>query len=86
MEEQLINPYELLAIGMLTVFIILTLVVVTGNLIIRFVNRFIPEAKKKKVVQKLSSIGIDSKKMAAIVSAVQIVSKGKGKVVNVEKV
>lgn len=76
---------QLLGIGMLTVFTILFLVVFLGNLIIRFVNRFIPEIQKVSANSPSTSSGIDSNKMAAIVAAVQIVTSGKGKVVNVEK-
>ena len=85
MEEQIISPYELLAIGMLTVFVILILVVVTGNLIVWFVNHFLPEKVKEKVAITINSATINPQKMAAIVSAVQVVTKGKGKVVKVEK-
>lgn len=76
---------QLLGIGMLTVFTILFLVVLLGNLIIRFVNRFIPELQIVSKTIPSKSVSIDPKKMAAIVAAVQIVTSGKGKVVNVEK-
>lgn len=78
----------LLGVGMTTVFVALLVVVLVGNLIIRFVNRFIPEEVKEKAGQKVRNLSqaIDPKKMAAIVSAVDIATKGKGKVVKVEKV
>lgn len=78
---------QLLGIGMATVFIILFLVVLIGNTIIKFVNRFIPAAPK---LVKQSSVGVSavvsSSKMAAIVSAVQIVTGGTGKVTSIEKI
>ena len=40
---------QLMGIGMITVFIILSLVVLIGNLIIRFVNKYLPEEVSKKV-------------------------------------
>lgn len=76
---------QLLGIGMLTVFTILFLVVFLGNLIIRFVNRYIPVTETVSKIASSNSSSIDSKKIAAIVSAVQIVTSGKGKVVNIEK-
>lgn len=78
---------QLLGVGMLTVFLILFLVVFIGNMIIRFVNKYMPEAQKKTSVStRKSTTEIDSGKMAAIVAAVQMVTSGKGKVVKIEKV
>lgn len=76
---------QLLGIGMLTVFIILFMVVLLGNLIIRFVNRFVPESAQQISITKSYAGVVDAKKMAAIVAAVNMVSKGKGRVVKVEK-
>ena len=76
---------QLLGVGMLTVFLILFIVVFLGNVIIRFVNKFLPPAQPKLAVSKTTNTGIDSGKMAAIVAAVQAVTNGKGKVVKVEK-
>jgi oxaloacetate decarboxylase gamma subunit len=85
MSENFQLALQLLGVGMITVFAILFLVVFIGNSIIRFVNRFIEEdsiaAPSQKEVQQV----IDPQKMAAIVSAIQIVSQGKAKVVKVEK-
>lgn len=85
MESNFDLALELLGVGMITVFFILFIVVFLGNVIIQFVNRFIPEIKTIPAVVTPNSSTIDPKKMAAIVAAVQIVSEGKGKVVNVEK-
>jgi oxaloacetate decarboxylase (Na+ extruding) subunit gamma len=76
---------QLMFIGMLTVFLILLLVVVIGNLIVRFVNKYVQESV---IVQKSNNVelqAIEPRKMAAIVSAVQIVTNGRGKVVKVDK-
>lgn len=78
---------ELLGVGMITVFVILSLVVIIGNVIIRFVNRYIPEEVGKTVsVATNTANGVNSKKMAAIVSAVNILTYGKGKVSKIEKI
>ena len=78
---------ELMGVGMITVFVILSLVVIIGNLIIRFVNRFMPEEIASVVTGTINRAGdINSKKMAAIVSAVNLVTRGKGKVTKIEKI
>lgn len=77
---------QLMGIGMITVFIILSLVVLLGNLIIRFVNKYLPEEVSKKVEQVASQASdFNRKKVAAIVSAVKIVTEGKGRVTKIEK-
>lgn len=77
---------ELLGVGMVTVFIILALVVVLGDLIIRFVNRFMPEVQKASIHanEPLASHS-NTKKLAAIVSAINIATKGNGRVTKIEK-
>ena len=77
---------QLMGIGMITVFIILALVVLIGNAIIRFVNKYLPEEVSKKVQQVTGHTGeINRKKVAAIVTAVKIVTEGKGHVTKIEK-
>lgn len=77
---------ELLGIGMVTVFTILALVVILGNLIIRFVNRFIPEIEKVSArAGQTVSYEISQKKMAVIVSTVSKLTKGTGRVNKIEK-
>jgi len=77
---------ELLGVGLITVFVILALVVVLGTLIIRFVNKFFGEEIKHLPKSSGSAIvAIGSKKLAVIVSAVSTITKGTGRVTNVEK-
>lgn len=78
--------FQLLGVGMVTVFVILALVVIIGNLIIRFVNKFIgEEVKPQSKVSSNPTVEINSKKLAAIVSVVNLVTKGTGRVSKVEK-
>jgi oxaloacetate decarboxylase (Na+ extruding) subunit gamma len=77
---------QLLGIGMLTVFAMLFLVVFIGNMIILFVNKFASEEETVVPMKRPLVDAIDPKKMSAIISAVQTVTGGKGKVVKVEKV
>jgi oxaloacetate decarboxylase gamma subunit len=77
---------QLMGIGMITVFIILSLVVLLGNLIIRFVNKYLPEEVSRKVEKVAAQTSdFNRKKVAAIVSAVKIVTEGKGRVTKIEK-
>ena len=78
--------FQLLGVGMVTVFVILALVVIIGNLIIRFVNKFIGEEVKTQSKGSVNpTVEINSKKLAAIVSVVNLVTKGTGRVSKVEK-
>ncbi|WP_340113026.1 OadG family protein [Maribellus mangrovi] len=76
---------KLVLTGMGTVFFILIMVVLLGNLIIRITNTFSPAV----TVQASSNAGsseIEPAKLAAIVSAVESVTRGKGRVTSVEKI
>ena len=79
--------FKLLFVGMITVFAALFIVVFVGNIIIRFVNRFVQgdEAIVSNKVAATTIAVVDNNKMAAIVSAVNIITKGKGTVVDVKK-
>lgn len=86
MDGKMDLAFQLLGIGMLTVFAMLFLVVFIGNMIILFVNKYAPEEEAVIPLKKSAQDVIDPKKMSAIISAVQTVTGGKGKVVKVEKV
>jgi|APHig6443717817_1056837.scaffolds.fasta_scaffold39546_2 oxaloacetate decarboxylase gamma subunit len=86
MDGKMDLAFQLLGIGMLTVFAMLFLVVFIGNMIILFVNKYAPEEEAVIPLRKSTEDVIDPKKMSAIISAVQTVTGGKGKVVKVEKV
>jgi len=51
MESTIPNALQLLAVGMITVFIILALVVLSGNILIKIVNKYAPEPTKKFKLQ-----------------------------------
>ena len=76
---------QLLGVGMVTVFLILFLVVFIGNTIIRFINKYLPEAEKPAPSAITPTSAIDPRKVSAIVASIQQVTNGKGKVVNIEK-
>ncbi len=76
---------KLMLTGMSTVFFILIMVVVLGNIIIRFTNKFASSPVTITEISKGANPGIEPIKMAAIVSAVQMATKGKGTVTSIEK-
>jgi len=75
----------LLAVGMITVFTILALIVIFGNVLISLVNKFVPEAKVSVVVRRKAPVVIDPRKLAAVVSAIDIVTEGKAKVTSIKR-
>ena len=82
--ENISNALMVMVVGMLTVFLILCLVVLIGNGLIRITNKFWPEAEKvKKEIRRIA--GSDGT-IAAIVAAVDVVTKGKGKITKITKV
>ncbi len=86
MSESFNTALMLLGVGMITVFTILALIVLFGNLLIIFVNRYFPERKTPSAMSVAGRSGtIDPRKLAAIVSAVDVVTEGKGKVTSVTR-
>jgi oxaloacetate decarboxylase gamma subunit len=73
----------LLAVGMITVFSVLFLVVFLGSLLIRIVNKF---QKEIPVEIKRHTQNIDAGKLAAIIAAVEVKTSGKGQVVSVTRI
>lgn len=72
----------LLLTGMITVFVVLLLVTITGNLLIRFVNHFFPT---QDTPPTKAGKAINPAKLAAITAAVEIVTEGKGQISNIKK-
>lgn len=84
MSEDLSTALVLLGVGMITVFLVLSLVVIVGHLLISFVNRFLPPAI---VVDKNrnKSPEIRPSQIAAITAAVEVFTRGKGRIVSIKK-
>lgn len=82
--ENLQTALLLLAVGMLTVFLILLTVICLGKLLIFLVNKYAPEeAPVKKAIQRTQEVPAHI--LAAITAAVNVVTHKKGKIVKVEK-
>ena len=90
MKEQLYTALLLLVVGMITVFVILSLVVFTGRILIRIVNRFHKE-ERDYVLESRKSVSrpkrsMNDQQLAAIVAAVEFMTHGKGKIKEIKKV
>lgn len=86
MSENLYTAILLFIVGMITVFSILFLVVLTGQTLIRLVNRFSDKSEiSHKPTPKLASKTIQPAKLAAIIAVVEVVSKGKAQIQKIEK-
>ncbi|MEM9324058.1 MAG: oxaloacetate decarboxylase [Bacteroidota bacterium] len=70
----------LLLIGMITVFVVLLLVVLVGNLLIFFVNRYLSPQD-----QDPDSTGISAKEVAVLTATVEVITQGKGVIERIEK-
>lgn len=89
MSENFQTALTILGVGMTTVILILSLVVVSGNLLIKTVNRFVPVNETPKA-RRSGSVGLKNKTnpavIAAITAAVGITTGGKGKITSIEKI
>ena len=86
MNEDFNTGLILLAVGMLTVFFILALIVLLGNGLIKIVNKYFPAPIKNSPGKTLQAQqDIESKKITAIVTAIDIITEGRGKVESIKK-
>ena len=81
MTSDISTALTLLVIGMITVFIVLFLVVLTGNLLIMLVNRYSFSEKRAE-----EDGPVDSRKIAAIVAAAEVITSGEGSVSKIEEI
>ncbi|OQB30505.1 MAG: oxaloacetate decarboxylase subunit gamma [Bacteroidetes bacterium ADurb.Bin174] len=70
-------------VGMVTVFFILFLIIFVGNLLIRFCNKYLPEEVRVKKSDKSDDRAPQIHR--AIEAAIDVFTKGKGKVTNIRK-
>ncbi|MCB0835826.1 MAG: OadG family protein [Bacteroidia bacterium] len=92
MSETFTTAFLILFVGMITIFLVLSLVVLSGNVLIRIVNAFHQEEKvvPNKAIRRSSvsseKHGMEEEKLAAIIGAVEILTQGKGKIISIEKI
>ena len=78
---------DILIVGMITVFIVLSLVVLTGHLIILMVNSRVAAGETKELPQPQPSEAHSPLPIhiAAIVATVEAVTHGKGQITKIKK-
>lgn len=84
--ENLNQAFGLLAVGMLTVFAILLIVINLGKLLIAVVNKFAPAEEAKKAVKTAAApVAVDAQTQSIIKAAVDQLTGGKGQVAKITK-
>ncbi len=78
-------PFQIFILGLLTVFLVLLVVAGTGNAIIWVTNRFFTPPPLKMDAPGVETPAARTGKIAAVTAAVYTMTKGKGKVVRIEK-
>jgi len=84
MEDSLYFGAVLMAVGMSTVFLILTLVVLGGKVMIFIINKYAPQPAPL-TAQLGSSGSISLSKIAAISAVVKTITQGRGQVTEIKK-
>ncbi|MCQ2186066.1 MAG: OadG family protein [Bacteroidales bacterium] len=79
--ENLSLGFQLMGIGMVTVFIILLIVIYGSGLLIKLINKIAPEE-----APKAAKANQNAAPMAVLEAAVAQITGGKGHIVNVTKV
>ncbi len=78
----------LMAVGMITVFLILVMVILLGNILIKLVNKYAPEESvaKKAVAPAANAVQqVDATVKAVIDAAVSQITGGKGRASKITK-
>ena len=83
MTESLSTALQLLVIGMISVFFILSLVVFLAKVLIYFVNKYPVELDQEFEFDKGS---ISKHNLAVLNSAIETITKGKGVIKSVKKI
>ncbi len=75
----------LMLVGMCTVFVILLIIIWLSNLLIKVVNKFAPPEEEVKRKPVATVAPLDDEAVKTINIAVDMITGGKGKVVDIEK-
>ena len=86
MENIIFQALQLLGVGMITVFLILSIVIGLGKALISIVNKIAPEENGAKKTPDNGKTNIDNTTISIINAAVNQITGGKGKVQKIEKI
>ncbi|MCD7969244.1 MAG: OadG family protein [Alistipes sp.] len=81
--DQINEALMLMGVGMGTVFLVLLLVIFCSRGLIAAINRWFPEKEVAPAVARVAAI--PARTLTAITAAVNVATKGKGRVVKVER-
>ena len=84
--ENLGIGFELMVVGMSTVFLILLIVIWGGKLLIKTVNRIAPEEEAARRKGAAASDTVDGNTMAVLQQVVSQITGGKGRVASARKI
>ncbi len=87
MDSTISNALLLMLIGMVSVSLVLTIVVVGGSILIKFVNTYFPELTKQESQRTVvgPSRVLDAKTIAVLSGVVSSITNGKGRIVEITK-
>ena len=83
--ENLSTAFMLMAVGMITVFVILLFIILLGKVLILLVNKYAPAEEITPPKHAKDPAPIPGNILAAITAAVNVVTQSKGKITKVEK-
>lgn len=86
MDKLILEALQLLAVGMITVFLILMIVIYLGKGLILLVNKFAPEEVVTSKVAVQTKATVDATTKTVIDAAVSQLTNGKGVVTKIEKI
>jgi oxaloacetate decarboxylase (Na+ extruding) subunit gamma len=84
MKDNVFTALNLMLVGMITVFLILLLVVASGYFLTLIVNSLNGDKKDNTDITS-KSLNISPKQIAAIQTTVEIISGGKGRITEIER-
>ncbi|MEE9438278.1 MAG: OadG family protein [Saprospiraceae bacterium] len=84
MESTVSNAFLLMGVGMITVFLVLTCVVLVGSLLIKIMNKYGLDTTSS--TQKATGELISNKEIAVITAVVDQITLGKGKIDSIKKI
>lgn len=78
--------FELMVVGMSTVFLILLIVIWGGKLLIKAINKIAPEEVVSLKKDTTSGAAVDSSTMAILQQVVSQITRGKGRVSSAKRI
>lgn len=84
MEDNLIEALKLLVVGMCTVFVVLMIIIEGGKLLIKAVNKFMPEEDTKSAPTEAQPV-VSPAVSKAIIEAVNQATGGQAEVIEIKK-